>query len=55
MDDWKSEKRVETVLIEGKLPPGSMMHPDISFDGKRVVFAYCDHTPPQKGATVFPV
>jgi len=45
LDGWKSEKPVETVLLEDRLPPGCMMHPDVSFDGKRVVFAYCDHAP----------
>ena len=26
---------------------GCAMHPDLSFDGQRVVFAYADHTPPR--------
>ena len=33
------------MLLEGKLPAGCAMHPDLSFDGKRVVFAFADHTP----------
>ena len=45
LSDWKRENPTETLLIQDRLPPGCMMHPDISFDGKRVVFAYCDHTP----------
>jgi len=45
LSDWKGENPTETSLIKDRLPPGCMMHPDISFDGKRVVFAYCDHTP----------
>jgi hydrazine synthase alpha subunit-like protein len=48
LDDWKMGPPRETVLLEGKLPPGCAMHPDISFDGKRVVFAYADHTPPRE-------
>jgi hypothetical protein len=28
-------------LAAGALPPGSYQHPEISFDGRRVLFAYC--------------
>ena len=45
LDDWKSDRPKETVLLEGKLPPGCAMHADVSFDGRRIVFAYADHTP----------
>ncbi|MFH1265321.1 MAG: hypothetical protein ABIK89_06295, partial [Planctomycetota bacterium] len=48
LDDWKTGRPKETVLLEGKLPAGCAMHPDLSFDGKRVVFAYADHTPPRE-------
>ncbi len=48
LDQWKSDRPRETLLLEGKLPPGCAMHPDVSFDGKRVVFAYADHTPPRE-------
>jgi len=47
LDHWKTGRPGETVLLEGKLPAGCAMHPDLSFDGKRVVFAYADHTPPR--------
>ena len=47
LDGWKTDKPNETVLLEGKLPPGCAMHPDLSFDGERVVFAYADHAPPR--------
>ncbi|MHC4402454.1 MAG: HzsA-related protein [Planctomycetota bacterium] len=47
LDDWKTGPPRETALLEGKLPLGCAMHPDLSFDGKRVVFAYADHTPPR--------
>jgi len=47
LDQWKTDQPRETMLLEGKLPPGCTMHPDLSFDGKRVVFAYADHTPPR--------
>ena len=45
LDDWKGEPR-ETVLLDGKLPPGSVLHPDLSFDAERILFSYCDHTEP---------
>ena len=48
LDHWKTDRPEETVLLEGKLPAGCAMHPDLSFDGKRVVFAYADHTPPRE-------
>jgi hypothetical protein len=28
-------------LAAGALPPGSYQHPEVSFDGKRILFAYC--------------
>ena len=37
LDDWKSDRPKETVLLEGKLPPGCAMHADVSFDGRRIV------------------
>ena len=48
LDGWKTERPEETALLEGKLPAGCAMHPDLSFDGRRVVFAYADHTPPRE-------
>lgn len=44
LDSWKEGPR-ETALLEGKLPVGSVLHPDLSFDGQRVLFSFCDHTP----------
>lgn len=44
LDSWKNDPR-ETVLLEGKLPAGSVLHPDLSFDAQRVLFSFCDHTP----------
>jgi len=43
LKNWKTSP-IETVLLKGKLPRGSVMHPDLSFDGKRILFSYCDHT-----------
>jgi hypothetical protein len=47
LEDWKADRPKEEVLLEGQLPPGCAMHADVSFDGRRVVFAYADHTPPR--------
>lgn len=44
LDNWKDNPR-ETPLLAGNLPPGTVMHPDLSFDARRVAFAFCDHTP----------
>ena len=46
LDNWKDEPQA-TVLLEGKLPPGSVLHPDLSFDGRRILFSYCDHSQPR--------
>lgn len=29
-------------LFAERLPPGSTMHPEVSYDGKRIVFAFCE-------------
>jgi hypothetical protein len=44
LDHWKDRPR-ETLLLRGKLPPGTVMHPELSFDARRVVFSFCDHSP----------
>lgn len=44
IENWKEQPR-ETLLFKGRLPVGSTMHPELSFDARRVVFAFCDHTP----------
>lgn len=44
LDSWKDRPK-ETLLLAGKLPTGTVMHPDLSFDARRVVFAFCDHRP----------
>jgi len=42
LTDWKTAPKV-ALLMKDKLPPGMTMHPDLSFDGKRVVFGFCSH------------
>lgn len=44
LDNWKESPR-ETLLLAGQLPTGTVAHPDLSFDARRVAFAFCDHTP----------
>ena len=44
LTDWKSGTPKVRYLTKGRLPVGATQHPDISYDGKRVVFGFCDHT-----------
>jgi|GEM_PF-114446 len=46
LDNWKSLAGTprETVLLRGKLLPGTVIHPDLSFDAKKIIFSYCDQT-----------
>ncbi len=53
LDSWKNNPK-ETVLLEGKLPEGSVLHPDLSFDAKRVIFSFCDHTVVKKDNVKIP-
>ena len=47
LDQWKTDRPKETVLLDGKLPVGCAMHADLSFDGQRIVFAFADHGRPR--------
>ena len=53
LSSWKTAPKAK-VLLAGKLPVGSVLHPDLSFDGKRVIFAFCDHTAPQPAGVKIP-
>jgi len=46
LSGWKNGKPKVRTILQDKLPPGSYRSPDLSYDGKRVVFAFCDHTEP---------
>ncbi|MBE3123613.1 MAG: hypothetical protein IMZ65_02290, partial [Planctomycetes bacterium] len=48
LDHWKDNPK-ETVLLEGKLPKGGLIHPDLSFDARRVLFSFADHESPRNG------
>jgi mono/diheme cytochrome c family protein len=54
LDSWKDSPR-ETVLLDGKLPKGSVLHPDLSFDAKRVVFSFADHTVVKNDNVTIPI
>ena len=43
LENWKGQPKA-TALLAGKLPKGSLHHPDLSFDAKTVLFSFCDHT-----------
>jgi hypothetical protein len=43
LEAWKDKPR-EKLLVEGKLPVGSVLHPDLSYDAKKILFSFCDHT-----------
>jgi hypothetical protein len=43
IDHWRDQP-VARPLLAGKLPEGSVLNPNLSYDGQRVVFAFCDHT-----------
>ncbi len=43
LTDWKNRPEVK-LLLNNKLPAGSVLHPDLSFDGKRILFSFCDHS-----------
>ena len=44
LENWKSAVPTERWLTRDTLPPGATQHPDLSYDGQRVLFGYCDHT-----------
>jgi hypothetical protein len=44
LDGWKQSVQRRR-LLTGSLPAGSVLRPDLSYDGSRVLFAYCRHVP----------
>jgi hypothetical protein len=42
LKNWKT-KPTQTFITKDRLPPGTVTHPDLSFDAKKAVFAFCDH------------
>lgn len=43
LENWKEAPTVK-LLTKEKLPAGSTLHPDLSFDARRILFSFCDHT-----------
>ncbi len=39
LTDWKNQP-VENNILKGKLPAGDCRHPDLSFDGNKILFSY---------------
>jgi hypothetical protein len=42
LENWKVGPEVR-LLLQGKMPPGAYYHPDLSFDGQRILFSFSDH------------
>lgn len=53
IEDWKTVPKKKEIL-KGKLPLGTVLNPDLHWDGDRVLFAFCDHTakPPASAAGI---
>lgn len=43
IENWRTAPKAKP-LLEGKLPKGVVMNPDLHWDGDRLLFAFCDHT-----------
>ncbi len=52
IEAWKDDPHV-IHLLHDKLPPGMTYHPDLSFDGERVLFAFCSHETAQRDLQAF--
>ena len=48
ISNWKTDNPKASVLLGAKLPRGSTRSPDLSFDGDKVVFAFCSHEAKQR-------
>ena len=47
LTNWRDAPRARPLLAD-KLPAGTTHHPDLSYDGLRVLFSFCDHTEPSR-------
>lgn len=43
LDNWQTAPH-KTILLDGKLPKGCTLNPDLHWDADRIVFAFNDHT-----------
>ncbi len=44
LEDWKSAKPKETVLLADKMPPGAYNKQKLHWEGQKIIFAFCDHS-----------
>ncbi len=42
LENWKTSPQAQ-LLLKDRMPPGAYYHPDLSFDGRRVLFSFSDH------------
>ncbi len=49
LDGWRDDRPRERCLT-GDVPEGSFLRPDLSWDARRILFAYCRHYPHVAGA-----
>ena len=47
LENWKTQPR-ETVLLKGKMPLGAYAKLDLSWDARKFLFAFANHTPKEK-------
>jgi hypothetical protein len=48
-----SSGRIGVNNLDGKLPRGEVRHPDLSYDGEKLVFGFCDHEATEGEARAF--
>ncbi|MDA3923708.1 MAG: hypothetical protein PF904_03305 [Kiritimatiellae bacterium] len=49
ISNWKSKPH-KTEPLKGKMPHGTVLNPDLHWDGNRVLFSFCDHSAPPPAA-----
>ena len=43
LENWRGVPK-KRLLLGGKLPEGTVLNPDLHWDGDRILFSFCDHT-----------
>jgi hypothetical protein len=44
LSGWKGESPAVNYIVKGMLPEGAYRNPDLSYDARRILFAFCDHS-----------
>ncbi len=52
LDHWRENPK-PVFLTQRKLPPGAVQNLDLSFDAKKIVFSFCDHSATNNDARAF--